>query len=483
MPQISIVIPYYNSSQTIDETIESVREQRFQDWEIILVNDGSTDQSEEKLLNWAAKEIRIKYVFQENRGLAGARNTGILNARGKYLCFLDSDDTLCSDALQGRFEFMQRHSDLLTACYCKSWLIDESNKALINVASQGPALCNFLNFLQCPFPVHAVMLRRESLNSLGLFDESLRTAEDYDLWQRLMRCGMQFHFVNRGAVAYRQHHTSMLHLDQESHIEKCQHIVRSIYEEDHRVLKPDPLFKYGQSEANILYTMALRYYTATFRLLGADNCDEAQELIQRVHPGMFTYTELSVLATSSRIALQKGGCIRDDQWLEKWPILRPKVIKVLKSTALPEKCQLTLLNFIDEPNRESSSHDLLILDLLKSRCELFSYKYSTIAIFGCGQHTHWFLELLNTWSQDVSFKCPNIQFLIDENPRASSFSDIPVITPADLKGKEVDAIIVSTDTTRQHMRLRAQELFPGVIIEDFYGTTPFKPIDKRFASK
>ena len=100
MPKISVIIPIYNTEKYLSECLDSVLAQTFQDFEAICVNDGSTDNSVKILSDYAAHDGRIRIINQENKGLSGARNTGLDNATGEYIFFLDSDDTIPKYALE-----------------------------------------------------------------------------------------------------------------------------------------------------------------------------------------------------------------------------------------------------------------------------------------------------------------------------------------------------------------------------------------------
>ena len=100
MPKVSVIIPVYNVEKYLSECLDSVLGQTFQDFEAICVNDGSLDNSAEILKRYEQKDARIEVITQENQGLAGARNTGLNHIKGKYVCFLDSDDTLPLNALE-----------------------------------------------------------------------------------------------------------------------------------------------------------------------------------------------------------------------------------------------------------------------------------------------------------------------------------------------------------------------------------------------
>lgn len=98
-PLISIIIPCHNQAQYLDESLESVVNQTYQNWECIIINDGSTDDTEKKAENWLQKDSRFKYIYQENEGVSTARNKGIENSFGIYIQFLDGDDILQRDKL------------------------------------------------------------------------------------------------------------------------------------------------------------------------------------------------------------------------------------------------------------------------------------------------------------------------------------------------------------------------------------------------
>ena len=93
-PLISVIVPCYNQAQYLDECLQSVLDQTYQNWECIIVNDGSPDHTEEIAKRWLEKDNRFRYIYKDNGGLSSARNAGIREAKGEYLFFLDSDDSL-----------------------------------------------------------------------------------------------------------------------------------------------------------------------------------------------------------------------------------------------------------------------------------------------------------------------------------------------------------------------------------------------------
>lgn len=206
MPKVSVIIPAYNQGHYLAEAVKSVLGQSYTDWEAIIVDDGSTDNTAEVAHSF--KDARIRYVYQENRGLSGARNTGIRHAKGKYLTFLDSDD-----------RFLPRNLELLiTELNQKPHLglvagqtipIDEDGNRIGKVFDEGLPRDLAELLLHNPIQVGCMMLRREWQERVGFFDESLRSCEDWDMWLRLALAGCQMGWVPRPVFLYRFHTKQM----------------------------------------------------------------------------------------------------------------------------------------------------------------------------------------------------------------------------------------------------------------------------------
>jgi len=116
MSQISIIVPVYNAAKYLPRTIASIQAQTFEDWELLFVNDGSTDSSDEIIKQYATGDARIKLINQKNSGPARARNVGIANAQGRYLSFVDSDDTIEPDMMQCMYDAATKHHAHIVMC-------------------------------------------------------------------------------------------------------------------------------------------------------------------------------------------------------------------------------------------------------------------------------------------------------------------------------------------------------------------------------
>lgn len=182
---VSVIIPTYNHARYVGDAVDSVLRQTYQDFELIVIDDGSTDDSRDVIARFGS---RLRYVRQENRGLAAARNTGLAIAGGELVALLDADDLYEPEFLLTLVELLraQPHAG---AAYCGYRFVDESNRPLPQIESRVTAPDAFHQaLLQGNFLVpEAVLVRRRSYESVGSFDESLSACEDWDMWLRLSR--------------------------------------------------------------------------------------------------------------------------------------------------------------------------------------------------------------------------------------------------------------------------------------------------------
>jgi hypothetical protein len=190
-PEVSVIIPAYNVAPLIKEAVESVLAQTFDNYEIIIVNDGSPDTTalEEALHPYREK---ITYIKQENRGAGAARNAGLRLARGSYVAFLDADDAWYPLFLEKQLELINSGGgyDLV---YANALLDGDSPWAgktyMDRDPSNGPATFEALIGERCSPITSGVLARLQPIIDVGFFDESLRNSQDFDLWVRLAKRG------------------------------------------------------------------------------------------------------------------------------------------------------------------------------------------------------------------------------------------------------------------------------------------------------
>lgn len=191
-PTISVIIPAHNAEKTIQETIESVLKQSFTDFELIVVNDGSSDRTLEIVSQ--IQDPRLKVLSCSNYRVAISRNLGFKHSTGKYVSFLDSDDLWTPDKLEAQFHALEKNPEAAVA-YSWTNCIDEQGKLLRRggrVRWSGNVLPQLLldDFIGNG---SNVMIRREIYAEMGGFDEEFTNAEDTDLW---LRIAAKYPFVN-----------------------------------------------------------------------------------------------------------------------------------------------------------------------------------------------------------------------------------------------------------------------------------------------
>lgn len=224
-PRVSVVIPAWNAAGFIEKTLATVAAQTFRDFEVVVVDDGSKDDTKAVVDRFlAASGLRGRCLKQENKKIAGARNAGIRAAEGELVAFLDHDDLWFPAKLAETLAEFDAHPDADLVCHDENVVKDGT---LVRVSHNGPLVPDMygkLLFDGNALSPSAVVVRKAKLFEAGLFreDEKFNTVEDYDLWMRLARvCRMRFlpkvlgeyQLVERGAsnrIVY--HNTNLEHL-------------------------------------------------------------------------------------------------------------------------------------------------------------------------------------------------------------------------------------------------------------------------------
>jgi len=211
-PRVSIIIPAYNVAQYITEALDSVLAQTLANYEVIVINDGSPDTTELERVLEAYRE-HIVYVKQENRGVSGARNTGLRLARADFVAQLDPDDSWLPNYLEVQMPIIES-DPTIDVLYPNAEIFgntsDAGKELMIFLPSEGEVTFERLVSQECNV-ITCVTARRESLFRVGLFDEDLRCSEDFDLWLRIIKQGGHIAYHRQILARYRRRqgsHTS-----------------------------------------------------------------------------------------------------------------------------------------------------------------------------------------------------------------------------------------------------------------------------------
>jgi glycosyltransferase involved in cell wall biosynthesis len=207
---ISIIVPCYNSAEFIDETVRSIINQTYINWECIIINDGSKDNSEELIRNWCNRDDRIKYLTQKNAGLSSARNRGLELANGSFIQFLDSDDIIHPSKLELQLaDILEKEVDISVCDYMP---MENQFGTFISSVYQTPFLKknNYMHQLivnwetGLSIPCHTVLFKRAIIEKHKLrFNELLPNHEDWSFWVKLFYHSKGFENIKFAFAIYR----------------------------------------------------------------------------------------------------------------------------------------------------------------------------------------------------------------------------------------------------------------------------------------
>jgi len=205
-PRVSVIVPCYNTSRFVADTLKSVFAQTYKDFEVVIVNDGSPDtpQLEQAIAPW---RDQLVYVHTENCGLAGARNNGIRAARGEMVALLDSDDMWELNYLEVQVRKLDEDpsADIV---YPSALVFGDGPGTSVFQKSEGEVTFTSLVRLSCVVMV-SVLARRDALLRAGLFDDRLRSCEDFDMWLRCVKNGSRIIYHDEILVRYRRRPDSL----------------------------------------------------------------------------------------------------------------------------------------------------------------------------------------------------------------------------------------------------------------------------------
>jgi glycosyltransferase involved in cell wall biosynthesis len=268
-PLVSIVLPVYNGEKYLAESLDSVLAQTYQNWELVIINDGSTDGTENLILGYGDK--RIKYLLNEgNKGIIYSLNRGLLESNGDFIARLDADDIALPFRIQRQVEFLSENTDF-ALCGTYFQTIDSNGKVLKNVTfpSNNRDAQSYLLLHNC-FCHSAIMMRSGIAKELK-YDEKFLICEDYDLWYRISRTGKILN-LPEFATLYRVHDNNMS-------TKKSEIMFAHVYKINKRILD-DLGIEYSTAELDV-HSNALSYNASFFR--EADKIQTLENWMVKLH--------------------------------------------------------------------------------------------------------------------------------------------------------------------------------------------------------
>jgi len=219
MHKVTVIIPLYNLAHLVSEAIDSVLSQTYKDIEIIVVDDGSKDNAKEVLASYI-KQGKIRYIYQENRGLSAARNTGLKAAQGKYIKFLDSDDSLYPEQIERQINDIKDENGVFSVTdYHDLRPNGELIRKRVYVGRREWQLGIFIETNRAV--PHAFLTPKSLIVKVGGFDETLTSCEDWDLWLRLLKNGVNVKYNPYVGCCYRILMSSMSANMERMYLQEC----------------------------------------------------------------------------------------------------------------------------------------------------------------------------------------------------------------------------------------------------------------------
>lgn len=269
-PKVSVIIPTYNRADLLPRAINSVLNQTFKDFELIVVDDGSTDNTKELISDFQKKDNRIQYIWQENSGApAKPKNTGIKNSKGEFLAFLDSDDEWLPEKLEKQLKLFEKDKDLgIVGCNCWNIYVGEKYRKtkyrIKNNTKDNPIRILEDCFI---FSSSSVVIPRFVFNDVSLYDESFKVSDDWDLYIRILK-KYRFNFVDDFLLNYYVHYNN---ISKEGSIKQAEDYINLIkkHEKDYNsnLLAKSIILRYVGSYymINNQKTIARKYFKASIR--------------------------------------------------------------------------------------------------------------------------------------------------------------------------------------------------------------------------
>lgn len=210
---ISVIIPCYNQAIFLEETLDSIFNQTYQNWECIIVNDGSTDNTSDLGTKWVNKDSRFIYLENENRGLSNARNSGLDISKGDFIQFLDADDIITNDKIKLSLDCFLKDSTTDIVISNFNLFYKSGQNLLPPYCSLKQELFTFNNVLfkweqVFTIPIHCGIFKSSLFNDFR-FPEELKAKEDWVMWVYVFKIGCKAGFINKSMAHYRLHDESM----------------------------------------------------------------------------------------------------------------------------------------------------------------------------------------------------------------------------------------------------------------------------------
>jgi peptidoglycan/xylan/chitin deacetylase (PgdA/CDA1 family)/SAM-dependent methyltransferase len=324
---VSVIVPAYNAASTLPKTLQSLQEQTFKDWEAIIVNDGSQDETAEIVTKFAQIDARIRLIEQPNQGVSVARNTGIEKAQFEWLLFLDADDWILPKHL-ARLTQAANADTTIDAVYCGSARVSLDGTYFYEEAYSQPAQMFSALCANNVLAIHTCLVRRSVVQAAGCFDPSFKTCEDWDLWQRISRTGSRFSHIPESLAAYLIRPDSLCSNPMQL-LKDGLRVIATGHRSDPRVAQPASAYQNGMPEHEA--GMAQYKYLCWCVGIQLGQQGDPQPLLDVAQLRPFPGLAPSVLAESLFRGALLSNALKTHAWDDLWPDCQETVDRFLEA--------------------------------------------------------------------------------------------------------------------------------------------------------
>lgn len=338
-PFVSIVVPCFNADETLAKTLDSVLSQDYPDYEVILVDDGSTDSTPEIIHHYVNKDKRFKSFRQENMGVSAARNNGVKNSNSEFISFLDADDLFYGNSITDRIKAMvAEDSPDLIGVFCPAEMVFKDGTSMgLPLISNHPSLPNervyFSYMPESLFNPSCVILKKRKFLEVGGFDETIAPAEDFLMWHEMMRRGGFFRIVRSCKIGYTQHPASAVRSRLLRHFNQCKRVYGKVFSNDPGSIQ-ECIEGFGQSLYHI--SISSRAFNTSVMAIATGQIDIAKEISGDISKYALEVTPPATLEAQIKFSVLRALCRHQKDWQSSvWPAVRKDILDFI--TGLNER--------------------------------------------------------------------------------------------------------------------------------------------------
>jgi glycosyltransferase involved in cell wall biosynthesis/MoaA/NifB/PqqE/SkfB family radical SAM enzyme/SAM-dependent methyltransferase len=419
-PFVGIVVPCFNAAATIGRALESIRLSHYANYEVILVNDGSTDRTPDILSEYALRDRRLVVIDQKNSGASSARNNGVAATSSDYIAFLDADDIFFADSLSERMkEFVQEDDSEMIGVFCPSIMLGEN----LEILRQEPLFNHLLpqnrlyfsSLYDSVFNPSSVILRKSEFTRAGGFDESLCPEEDFEFWHRVMRNGGYFKKVDNCYVGWVQRPASAEHANILKHHKQC----RKVFERINGPTDAQSIEEFQRGLGGTIHFRRLTQKAFASSLMAAiiGQHSAAEEISYDISKIFLEQTYAAELVDTIKFCAMRIFCRSEADWPDAlWPAIRVNVLSFLLglSERFSHSCRVlvTAINFLNQlaipeasretagagpatpENNDRDALELLSISLIDEHREIADLIQRKSAELQVGLGWHYLLDLI-----------------------------------------------------------------------------------------